>query len=575
MKLSLIILIILLSVISILSAQYDEKQIMTQEAYQLLARRQYNEAEQMFRIILERWPGDQNSILQLMQIYLQTSQLNKAETLLTENQRSINANTFSEQQILLLIHQGRPEEAYNKTLSYLAQVNYDQNRFRLIASYFEQRSFHDRSSELYSYARQHYNNPDLFTLELANAYLNSRRLEQSAREYLNWLRQSPNNLYFVNNQIKTILTENPELIRVIAESALSTSDTAILELYAGSLVYLKDFTTAFETYKRLPIPRMQRFAEDQYAAVNDSVALMAFSHLRDQSQDIVQKSEYRLKLAQINNRLGNTTAAMAILDSLFIDPTLSQNQYRNRISANYSGRKLLAEMQLKQGIAIDSVLATLDSARRFARGSAELGEANMLITKLLMMNGDYDQAESLLAQVTDPQQLALRDYYKIVLSLFRGEIELADSLMNEYVIMQPGSPWVNDAIQLLMFANSFDASPRTAFLNAYKDFHLYKAATIDSLQSVFAITNEEELLILAAEWAMQMNLKSRALSVLEHSFTDQICLEYAQVLKLRILDDAQSKELIARDFLSQNPNSVFSPGFRSIFSRISSPRPNF
>ncbi len=64
MKLSLIILIILLSVISILSAQYDEKQIMTQEAYQLLARRQYNEAEQMFRIILERWPGDQNSILQ-------------------------------------------------------------------------------------------------------------------------------------------------------------------------------------------------------------------------------------------------------------------------------------------------------------------------------------------------------------------------------------------------------------------------------------------------------------------------------------------------------------------------------
>ena len=72
-----------------------------------------------------------------------------------------------------------------------------------------------------------------------------------------------------------------------------------------------------------------------------------------------------------------------------------------------------------------------------------------------------------------------------------------------------------------------------------------------------------------------MNLKSRALSVLEHSFTDQICLEYAQVLKLRILDDAQSKELIARDFLSQNPNSVFSPGFRSIFSRISSPRPNF
>ncbi len=575
MKLRLIILVILLSIVTNLSAQYDEKQIMTQEAYQLLARRQYNEAEQMFRIILERWPGDQNSILQLMQIYLQTSQLSKAETLLTENQRSINPNTFSEQQILLMIHQGRPQDAYNNTISYLARVNYDQNRFRLLASYFEQRGFYDRSSELYLFARNHYNNPDLFTLELANAYLNSRRLEQSAREYISWLRQSPNNLYFVNNQIKTILTENPVLIRVIADIANATDDTAILELYAGSLVYLKDFSTAFEAYKRLPLPRLQRFAEDQYAAVNDSVALMAFNHLREQSQDIVQKSEYRLKLAQINNRLGNTNIAMSILDSLFADPVLAQNQYRNRISANYAGRKLLAEMQLKQGAPFDSVLQTLESARRFARGGAEVGEANMLITKLLMMAGNYDTAERLLSQITDPQQTALRDYYKIVLSLFREEIDLADSLMNEYVIMQPGSPWVNDAIQLLMFANSFEAAPRSSFLQAYKDFHLYKAAAIDSLQSVFATTNEEELLILAAEWAMQMNLKDRALTILNHSFTDQICQEYSQVLKVRILDDSQSKELIARDFLSQNPNSVFSPGFRSIFSRISSPRPNF
>jgi hypothetical protein len=41
---------------------------------------------------------------------------------------------------------------------------------------------------------------------------------------------------------------------VIADIANATDDTAILELYAGSLVYLKDFATAFEAYKRLPLP---------------------------------------------------------------------------------------------------------------------------------------------------------------------------------------------------------------------------------------------------------------------------------------------------------------------------------
>ncbi len=82
-----------------LLAQYDERQILVQEANQHLIRRQYDQAEAVFLQILEKYPNDLNSILQLMQIYLNLSSADKAEALLDKYQRTLSQEVYNEQRI--------------------------------------------------------------------------------------------------------------------------------------------------------------------------------------------------------------------------------------------------------------------------------------------------------------------------------------------------------------------------------------------------------------------------------------------------------------------------------------------
>ena len=72
--------------------QYNEREILTQQAYAQLGARQFAEAEKIFLQILEKYPNDTNSVLQLMNVYFQTSQLDKAEELLKRYRRSLPEN---------------------------------------------------------------------------------------------------------------------------------------------------------------------------------------------------------------------------------------------------------------------------------------------------------------------------------------------------------------------------------------------------------------------------------------------------------------------------------------------------
>jgi hypothetical protein len=66
--------------------------------------------------------------------------------------------------------------------------------------------------------RQHYQNPDLFMLEIANTALNFRHLDRSLNEYLRFLDKNPANLYFISNQCRIIIAEDSSLVSVIGST---------------------------------------------------------------------------------------------------------------------------------------------------------------------------------------------------------------------------------------------------------------------------------------------------------------------------------------------------------------------
>lgn len=568
-------LILALFLISLpLFAQYNEKDILSQQAYQLLAQRQYNQAEALFLQILEKYPTDQNTVIQLLQIFYQTSQTQKAEALLTDKQRSLPQNVFTEQSILLLIHKALPIDAMNLARNYLSLPNTDQNKYRLIASYFEARGFFEQVLELYDNARKRFSNPDLFTMEIANSALNYRLFPRAIREYMRYLELNPGNLYFVNNQIKTIVKEDPSMVEIVAEKARSGNDQILWELYAGILVDLRQYPQALDAYKNLPWNRLYRFAEDQFAALNDEVGIIAYAWLDSTATDPGWRAEYRLRLAQIAYRNGKTGEAKRLLKGIIDDPGLSVPAIRNRIQANYLGRRLYTDILISEDAPQDSVLTMMTLARSFARNGQEMQDSDLMTGRYYLLREDYDAANRMFSRVTDATLIEKVAFFRFMEALMRDMLPKADSLMNEYVIKYPGSSYTNDAIYLMMLVYGLKGAEKGAFFDAYRSYLLQKKDAPDKLDLVFGSNGDEELRILAVEWAISLGETDKARTLLEYEWQDEVMREYSALIKLSLSADQEYEQRFAREYLKQNPNSIFSPRMRQVISRISYGRPN-
>ncbi|MCB5252766.1 MAG: tetratricopeptide repeat protein, partial [Candidatus Cloacimonetes bacterium] len=219
--------ILLLLLLLPLMAQYDERQILVQQANQHLIRREYQQAETVYLQILEKYPDDLNSILQLMQIYFNLSASDKAEALLTKYQRTLDANIYTEQRIQLFILQGKLPQAYQMAEAYLQLNAQNQNKYRLLASYFERRRHYEYSVQVYEKARAELDET-LFMMELANANMQLQRYPAALREYLAYMANSTNVNMFVKNQIKSIVEQDSSLIAMIRSAAKDSESDIIL-----------------------------------------------------------------------------------------------------------------------------------------------------------------------------------------------------------------------------------------------------------------------------------------------------------------------------------------------------------
>ena len=555
--------------------QYNERDILNQQAYQMLGQRQFAEAEKIFLQVLEKYPDDANSVLQLLNIYFQTSQLDKAENLLRQHRRILPANQATEQEILLLVMQGRPDDAWNLGQTQLSRMNHSESTYRLLASYFERRGFYDHVLRLYEEARARRGNPDLFRLEIANAALNYRRFEQALREYLSFLEKNPSNIYFVNNQCKTILRENPELIATIGEFAETSANPIIKELYANALLSQNRAPEALEVYKNLPPERLLSFAEQQYATLNDEVALPAFEHLAGISTETLERNDYRLRQAFIHFRSGRHVETDSLLRAVIADSLMLERKNYQRRGVNLNARKLMAENSLALTKSTATAKTWYEEARRFCGSAYDRQNIDLALVRLLAIDQDFETALAILNGVNEPKHLETRDYLRFSVELLRGNTDVADSLMNEYVIRWPGGVYVNDAIYQMMFVLELSGKDLDSFHLANRMMLLGDPAAVDTLAAVFASTDDEELLILAVEWAILLAEPDKALNLLEHDWQDPVSAEYAALLRLKLSTEEDEAQRFARDFLTANPGSIFAPKFRMSLARTGYSRPDF
>ena len=574
MKKAVLLILLLIACASAIYAQYDEKQILTQQANQLLMQRQYVQAEQLFLRILDKYPNDTNSINQLMNIYFTLSQTDKAEATLTKYQRTLPPQTYSELLIQLLIMQAKVEEAWQETMRYLNIYGQDEYKYRRLASFFERKAFYDKVIELYTRARNQLGKPDLFRLEMANTAMNYRQFEKAIREYMAYTENNPVYMFYTNNQLKTILQEDATLISVVSAIADSSNSSVLKEIYANALLNLQDYKTALNIYKQLEPQKMWRFAEEQTAAGNDSIAFEAYSYLETGETDMVKKMDLRYRLAEIKYQQRDYPATeQIIMESLSLPFWKDRNLYY-RSSVGVKLRKLMAEIKLAKNEPVDSALVWLNEAKKFSRNNLESQEMDLEIARLYILNGDKTKAQNLLKTINHNNLMEKRDYLNFLNTLLEGETALADTLMNEFIIRYPESQYANDAIYLMMFTLNMAEQDKKSFYSAIRLLQLNRQSGIDTLVVIFSHNQDEEVLLLAIEWAIAFGNDSKAKELLQYDFQDEVAADYAALLRLLMVSDKAEEQRLAREFLKNKPNSIFSPDFRQKISRWAASRPN-
>ena len=574
MKKTVLLIMLLIACASAIYAQYDEKQILTQQANQLLMQRQYVQAEQLFLQILDKYPNDLNSINQLMNIYFTLSQTDKAEATLNKYQRTLPPQTYSELLIQLLIMQAKVDVAWQETMRYLNIYGQDEYKYRRLATFFERKAFYDKVIELYTMARIQLGKPDLFRLEMANTAMNYHQLEKAIYEYMAYTENNPVYMFYTNNQLKTILQEDSTLISVVSAIADSSKNSVLKEIYANALINLQDYKTALNIYKQLEPQKMWRFAEEQTAAGNDSIAFEAYSYLETKETDMVKKMDLRYRLAELKYQQRNYPATeQIILESLSLPFWKEKNLYY-RSTVGVKLRKLMAEIKLAKNEPVDSALAWLNEAKKFSRNNLEAQEMDLEIARLYILSGEKTKAQNILKTINHNNLMEKRDYLNFLNTLLEGETALADTLMNEFIIRYPESQYTNDAIYLMMFSLNMAEQEKKSFYSAIRLLQLNSQSGIDTLEVIFSHNKDEEILLLAIEWAIAFGNDSKAKELLQYEFQDEVAADYAALLRLLLVSDKEEEQRLAREFLKNKPNSIFSPDFRQKISRWAASRPN-
>ncbi|MDD3536085.1 MAG: tetratricopeptide repeat protein [Candidatus Cloacimonetes bacterium] len=570
MKRLLFVLIVLFA-LQLLWAQYDEKQILSQKANQHLVQRQYSEAELVFKEILHKYPNDMNSIIQLMQIYLSLNQGEKAEGLLAEYQRIMPQNTAMEYQIQVLLMQGKLSEAESQSEAYLRLYPSDINKYRLIASYYERRNFYDKAISYYQRGRA-LSTPNTFNLEIANAAMQLQRWDLALLEYLEYSKTLTNINQYIKNQIKGIVLADSLQIGQIESFIGQYSTPILLETYAFCLITLKDYHKALEIYKSLPENYMRDFAYEQQRQKHFEVALPAFKHLALTNAQPFQRIAYHVEVAKIHYSLAEYDSAAVALNTLLADSYWKQSPSNIRNPIYVSIRKMLAEIAMAKGDDIQHVQELLEEAKSYSNQSQMRQELDLEHARLSLLGKDFRAAESKLATVNLQPVMPVRDYLYYLSAFLQCQAEVADSLMHEYLIRYPENDFANDIIYLNMLAINLDEAGKRSFSEGIALLQQLKPAGIDSLLVAFEGNKDEELLLLAIEWAIGLNQPERARTLLEYEFTDPLSQEYAAWLRLALIGDSTQEVQLAKSFLKQKPNSIFSPSFRQVISRVAASR---
>ena len=561
------VLVALVFLVGCSPSAFNQKEIMLKQAGRYDNQRQYERAITIYETLLEDHPQDGTVIEKMIIDLIRISKIKKAEKLFEDKGQYLSGLVYVRLGSALQIIKGELKEAKKICRSFLNKYPGNVSNYKIIAQIFSQYRQYEYAIEFLQNARKVAKDENLFAMEIALNYQNLKDDEKAVVEYFKLLEHQKSYSHYILSKLKMILQENPAIIKNIEKAATKYSRQNALEIYALCLVELGEYEKALREYEQLSPDKLKKFAEQQFKLNRYEVAVKAFDSYLQRVYEPNLAADAKIKKAKILIFQEKLNEAKEILNQLYNDKEIGKVKYRYKTRANRQCRELLAEISLMQDAPENKILQYLEEAKNYAFNQKEKNELDFQIIHYHIMIENYSKAKKILSKVLHREEpgsdnFKLSYFYFFQLALMEQD-PAADSLLAELIINLPEHPGTNDALFLADLKTAF-ADDWIGFLGAYRLKMLHKdKKAIDKLIEIHAKTENEKILFLAGEWAVNINVAT-AETIFNTEFQDEILQEYVVLKRLQIAENKQLRQNISREFLKTNPQSVFSPEFRKI-----------
>jgi len=390
---------------------------------------------------------------------------------------------------------GNEKDADAEWNATIASEPTNQNIYRIVANIMIENRLLDKTAEVYRKARIACNDPNLFTIDLAQLLAVSMDYIGATTEFLRWLKQNPTQLSFVQGRMATFTGKEEGRIAAldaVHAEIVREENPRLYELLGWLHLEGKNFADALEAYKTLDRITNARggqiyaFAERAFKEKAFAVAARAYKEAIDlpvAPQRLPYATYgYACSLKELT-ALADTLAASSYGGSaqqLSRYPvTESSPQYSGAIGyfqeiikeyprSDFSARSYfqIGTIQFEKYSDLDGALASFQHVEEELPGLAVVQhDVTLTIGEVLTAKGDTAQAAARFARVMSaptatPDQTDEASYRIAELEYFGGLFQDAIRRLSE-ITLNLKADYANDALQLLTFLqeNATTAEP--------------------------------------------------------------------------------------------------------------------
>jgi len=549
----------------------NEVQILLNQARVYEGRNQLTQAIEIYEDLYTRFPADEMVIEAYLRVLFQTSDLEKVHTILQTGKNTLNPFIYAKNNCQYLIKKGEIRSAEKSAIDFLNKNPGVMHQYRDLASIFEMSAQWDSAVNIYALARKVANDPNLHSLELSNAYYNIKNVESFFTESLKCLKANSGYLYYYRTRFKEFLVANPQNIKKLEKLISANSPEQILEIYAFSLVEVKDFAKATTIYEKLPLQKMLTFSDDLYTAGYLDYALSSFQKALPKADNQATYADVQMKMAQIHYEKKQISECKTLLSQVIDNTQIQQPPLLHRTRVNKDARLMMAYLSIEENANIDLVKQWYDSASSFTGNQIEKAEVLFSKSRYLYLKEEYQQAYQTIETAVQGHDISTSifkqsNFYRWEIALFQNS-DARDSLMVECIIYFPEDERMSEMLYLETFLSGLKEELRTQFLAALRLRGLYQhKQAVDTLYELAEASKMDELFLLCYEWILagsELKEQQNLLTQIEnHTFRNPILQDFIFLQATRKIESKEQKTSSISEFLNHHPQNVFSPQLR-------------